>query len=145
MLIGVIGENCSGKSTLAESLKSALGAEVITGRDYLRLAKSPSAAAALFGEKLKQALAGPDLIYVISEPEQLRLLPEGAVRILVTADLDTIKARFRARMRGNLPEPVARMLERNHGIFDDGAYDYRYDGAAGDPAALCRELAALKG
>ena len=47
------------------------------------------------------------------------MLPEGAIRILVTADLETIKARFAQRMRGNLPRPVAAMLEKKHGCFDD--------------------------
>ena len=40
MLIAVIGENCAGKSTLAGAIRSALGGEIVTGRDYLRLAKS---------------------------------------------------------------------------------------------------------
>ena len=84
-------------------------------------------------------------IYVISESDQLDLLPEGAIRILVSADLDTIKARFRARMRGVLPAPVERMLESKHGMFDDGVYDYRYDGAKGDAAALCEQLGAIIG
>ena len=59
---------------------------------------------------------------MISEPNQLDLLPDGAVRILVSADLDTIKARFRARMCGFLPAPVERMLESKHGLFDKGSY-----------------------
>ena len=33
MLIAIIGENCSGKSTLADAVSAALGAEVVTGRD----------------------------------------------------------------------------------------------------------------
>ena len=140
MVYGVIGENCSGKSTLAAELQKALGAEVVTGKDYLRLAKSEGEAAALFREKLRKAVSGENVIYVISEPEQLALLPEGAVRILVKADLDTVKARFRARLRGNLPAPVERMLERKHGLFDGGEYAYIYDGVKGDAAALCREL-----
>ena len=140
MVIGIIGENCSGKSTLAERVRDALGAQVITGKDYLRMAKSEQEAQRLFREKLKSAAAGAPVIYVISEPAQLSLLPEGAVRILVSADLDTIKARFKARMHGNLPLPVAQMLERKHGIFDDGAYDYRFDGASGDADALCESL-----
>ena len=45
-------------------------------------------------------------------------------------------------MHGNLPAPVAQMLEKKHGIFDGGDYDYRFDGVSGDPAALC---ALLKG
>ena len=77
---------------------------------------------------------------MISEPEHLALLPDGAVRILVSADLDTIKARFRNRMHGNLPAPVAEMLEKKHGIFDGGDYDYRFDGVSGDPSALCEAL-----
>ena len=118
MLIGIIGENCSGKSTLAEKMKDVLGAEIMTGKDYLRMAKSESEAVSLFQEKLRNAVSGDNLIYVISEPEHAALLPEGAVRILVSADLDTIKKRFQQRMRGNLPAPVAQMLERKHGMFD---------------------------
>ena len=140
MLIAVIGENASGKTTLAAALQDALGAEIVSGRDYLRMAKSESEALSLFRQKLRAAVAGKPLVYVVSEPELVRLLPEEAVRILVSADLATIKERFRARLHGNLPEPVARMLEDRHGQFDGGNYDYRFDGAAGDPAALCGEL-----
>ncbi len=138
MVIGIIGENCSGKSTLAAGLRDRLRAEVVTGKDYLRLAKSEQEAKALFRARL--ANPGQNLIYVISEPEQLELLPEDAVRILVKADLDTIKARFRTRMRGNLPAPVEKMLERKHGMFDSGTYDYVFDGVSGDVSALCAAL-----
>ena len=144
MVIGIIGENCSGKSTLAESIQKALGGEIVTGKDYLRLAKSESEARMIFQNKLKDAVNGSSVIYVISEPEHLSLLPEEAVRILVHADLDTIKARFRNRMHGNLPAPVAAMLEKKHGMFDGVPCDYRYDGAAGDvklpSSSICVEL-----
>ena len=140
MLIGIIGENCSGKSTLAEKIGNEFEAEVVSGKDYLRMAKSENEAVTLFKNKLKAAIAGENLIYVISEPEQSALLPEGAFRILVKADLDTIKERFRVRMRGNLPVPVAQMLERKHGMFDSGSYDYVFDGAGGDAAALCEAI-----
>ena len=140
MVIAIVGENCSGKSFLADEIKKALGAEIITGKDYLRMAKSESEATVLFKNKLKQAVDLGKIVYVISEPELLALLPEGTVKILVTADLDTIKDRFRARMHGNLPAPVAQMLEKKHGMFDNGIYDYRYNGANGDPTALCEAL-----
>ena len=39
MVIGVIGENCSGKSTLADMMGASLPAEIVTGKDYLRMAK----------------------------------------------------------------------------------------------------------
>ena len=140
MVIGIIGENCSGKSTLAEKIKAELGAEIVTGKDYLRMAKSESEAVSLFREKLRRAVSGDNIIYVISDPEHVKLLPDGAIRILVTADLETIKERFRARMRGNLPAPVALMLERKHGMFDSGEYDYRFDGATGDAESFCEVL-----
>ena len=140
MVIGIIGENCSGKSTLAGRIKDAVGAEIVTGKDYLRMAKSEAEAGRLFREKLKAAVDGGNVIYVISEPEQLALLPDGAARILVSADLDTIKERFKARMHGVLPVPVERMLEKKHGMFDGGIYDFHFDGANGDAAALCGQL-----
>ena len=140
MVIGVIGENCTGKSTLAEEIKRQIGAEIVTGKDYLRLAKSESEAEARFRKKLRQALTGEHVIYVITQTEELRFLPEGALRILVSADLDTIKERFKARMHGQLPPPVAQMLEKKHGIFDGGTYEFRFDGVSGDAAALCAAL-----
>ena len=140
MLIGIIGENCAGKSTLAGKIKDAIGAEIVTGKDYLRMAKTESEARTLFRAKLEQAVGGENTIYVISEPDQLALLPEGAVRILVSAELETIRERFRERMHGNLPETVARMLEKKHGMFDGGDYDYRFDSTKDDAAPLCEEL-----
>ena len=140
MVIGIIGENCSGKSTLAEKIKAEFGAEIVTGKDYLRMAKSESEAVSLFREKLRRAVSGDSIIYVISDPEHVKLLPDGAIRILVTADLETIKERFRARMHGNLPAQVALMLERKHGMFDSGEYDYRFDGATGDAKSFCEVL-----
>ena len=137
MVIGIIGENCSGKSTLAEEIKKTIGAEIIIGKDYLRMAKSESEAALLFRKKLKDAVTGDNVIYVISEKEHINFLPDGAVRILVKADIDTIKERFRTRMHGNLPVPVEQMLERKHGMFDSEIYDYHFDGKLGDPSEIC--------
>ena len=140
MVFAIIGENCSGKSTLAEKVKETLGGEIVTGKDYLRMAKSESEAVSLFREKLRRAVSGDNIIYVIADPEHVKLLPDGTVRILVSADLETIKERFKARMHGNLPAPVALMLERKHGMFDSGEYDYRFDGASGDAKAFCEVL-----
>lgn len=142
MLIAIIGENCSGKSTLAEKIKNSIGAEIISGKDYLRMAKSESEATVLFKEKLSESVNGGNLIYVITQAEHLALLPDGAVKILVSADLETIKERFKTRMHGVLPPPVEKMLEAKHGSFEGGEYDYRYDGVNGDADALCEELKA---
>lgn len=137
MVIGIIGENCSGKSTLAGEIRKAIDAEIVTGKDYLRMAKSESEAALAFRAKLKSAVSGEHIIYVISEKEHVDFLPDGAVRILVKADLETIKERFRARMHGQLPSPVEQMLARKHGMFDQGIYDYQFDGVSGDPSEIC--------
>ena len=123
MVIGIFGESCTGKSTLAEKIAASFPCEVYTGKDWLRLAKNENIAKAMFQKKLAAAVSGENIIYVISEKEHLSLLPEGAVRILVTADLETIKTRFAQRMRGNLPVPVATMLEKKHGCFDAEPYD----------------------
>ena len=140
MVIGIVGENCSGKSTLAEALRRVIGAKILTGKDYLRMAKTEQEAAALFRKKLENAVSGENIIYVISEQEHIAFLPDGAVRILVSADLDTIKERFKARMHGNLPAPVAQMLERKHGVFDNVPCDLRFDGVHGDADELCEAL-----
>ena len=123
MVIGIFGESCTGKSTLAEKIAASLPCEVYTGKDYLRLAKNENIAKVMFQKKLTAAVNGENIIYVISEKEHLPLLPQGAIRILVTADLELIKSRFAQRMHGNLPAPVAAMLEKKHGCFDTEPHD----------------------
>ena len=102
--------------------------------------QSEQEAKRLFQEKLKRAVDGSNIIYVIADPEHIALLPEAAIRILVSADLDTIKERFSARMHGVLPGAVERMLESKHGMFDNETFDYCFDGVSGDAAALCGQL-----
>ena len=125
MVIAIIGESCTGKSSLADKLKDKLIAEVFTGKDYLRLAKNEAIAKKLFQKKLEHAVSGENIIYVISEREHLSLLPDGTVCVLMTADLELIQERFAVRMRGNLPAPVKAMLEKKHGCFDAERCDYR--------------------
>lgn len=123
MVIAIFGESCTGKSTLAEKIAEHIPCEIMTGKDYLRLAKNEAAAKEMFQRKLEAAVDDENIIYVISEKEHLSLLPQGAVRILMTADLERIKSRFAQRMRGNLPAPVAAMLEKKHGCFDREIHD----------------------
>jgi cytidylate kinase len=123
MVIGIFGESCTGKSTLADKIARSISCEVFTGKDYLRLAKNEGIAKALFQKKMAEAISGENILYVISEKEHWPLLPEGALRILVTADLEMIKSRFAERLHGNLPAPVAAMLEKKHGCFDAQPHD----------------------
>lgn len=131
MLVAIIGENCVGKSTLAQKINERLNAKIYTGKDYLRLEKNPAVAEKSFKELLSNALLGNNVIYVITEKEHLNLLPKGAFKILLTAELSVIKQRFKERMRGNLPLPVEKMLESKHGIYDNLQCDLklneRYD------------------
>lgn len=123
MVIGIFGESCTGKTKLTEMIAAVIPCSIFTGKDYLRLAKNEAIAKALFQKKLDAAMGGEHIIYVISEPEHLPFLPYGALRILMTAELETIKARFAQRMHGHLPAPVADMLERKHGCFDSESHD----------------------
>ena len=143
MVIGIIGESCTGKSTLAEKIAASLPCEVYTGKDYLRLAKNETIAKAMFQKKLSAAVNGENIIYVISELEHLPLLPEGALRILVTADLEAIKSRFARRMRGNLPAPVAAMLEKKHGCFDTQRHDLHMSSGETDLDEIVAKVEAL--
>ena len=142
MVIGIFGESCTGKSTLANKIAANLPCEIYTGKDYLRLAKNENIAKALFQKKLTAALTGEHILYVISEPEHLPLLPQGSLRILVTADLALIKSRFAQRMRGSLPAPVAAMLEKKHGCFDGTPHDLHVISGETDLDAVCREILA---
>lgn len=145
MVIGIFGESCTGKSTLAEKIAASIPCEVFTGKDYLRLAKNENIAKVMFQKKLTAAVAGENIIYVISEKEHLPLLPEGALRILVTADLEIIKSRFAQRMRGNLPAPVAAMLEKKHGCFDAESCDFRVISGETDLETVVEEIRAKAG
>lgn len=125
MVIALIGESCTGKSTLAGMLKEKLGASVFSGKDYLRLAKGEADARQAFCTLLAAHMKrdAEPFIYVISEKEHLAFLPAGALRILVTAELSVIQERFARRTGGKLPPPLAAMLEKKHGMFDAEPHD----------------------
>ena len=140
MVIGIFGESCTGKSTLADRIAAGFPCEVFTGKDWLRLAKNENMAKIMFRKKLAAAVNGENIIYVISEKEHLSLLPEGALRILVTADLEQIKSRFAQRMGGKLPAPVEAMLEKKHGCFDEIPHDIHVVSGETDPDAVVAQL-----
>lgn len=145
MVIAIFGESCTGKSTLAEELKGRLEARVFSGKDFLRLAKSESQAKAEFRALLARASEGPGetVIYVISEPEHLELLPQNCLRVLVTAPLEEICRRFAKRTGGRLPDPVRAMLERRHGCFDDVPCDLHLVSGEGSVQDNCAAVLAL--
>ena len=127
MLIAIIGENCVGKSTLANKINETLNAKIYSGKDYLRLEKNPSLALEKFKTILKEAVIGDSIIYLITEKEHLSLLPKGAFKIVLTAELEVIKERFKERVRGNLPLQLEKMLEAKHGMYDNLKCDLKLD------------------
>lgn len=143
MLICIFGESCTGKSTLADRIALSFPCKIYTGKDYLRLAKNENIAKTMFRKELSAALNGENIIYVVSEKEHLSLLPEGAVRILVTADLELIKSRFAQRMGGVLPAPVAAMLEKKHGCFDSLPHDIHVISGVTDMDAVAEQIVSL--
>lgn len=145
MVIGIFGESCTGKTTLAHLLHQAIGGEIYAGKDYLRLAKNQSMAGMLFEKKLRDAVSGEHIIYVITEKAHLSMLPQGAIRILATAELDQIKERFAMRLQGALPRGVEAMLERKHGCFDDVACDIHWASGECTPEEICRKIQQMVG
>ena len=143
MLIAIIGENCVGKSTLAEGICREIGGKSYNGKDFLRLERNPDSAKATFKAILSSAVDGDTVIYVITEREHLDLLPAGAVKIVLTADLEAIKNRFMARMRGILPPPVEKMLEQNHGKYDDLPCDMKLKSGEYDLSAVVEKLKSM--
>ncbi len=117
MLYMFMGQSCTGKSTVADQMKVQNGAEVYSGKDYIRMAKNENEAWRIFYNMLENALIDKNpeniLIYVITEKEHLNKLSslDGVKKIKFTASLDVIKERFKLRMRGNLPLPVEKKLE----------------------------------
>jgi len=124
MIVALIGESCTGKSTVAYMLKGKLGASVYSGKDYKRLAKNEDEAMRLFANLLQNSQDSKEtIIYVISEHDDLKHLPVKALRVVLEADIETIKQRFAQRMNGNLPPAVANMLERKHAMFEGTSID----------------------
>lgn len=119
MLFIFMGASCTGKSSSADELKELIDVQVYTGKDYLRMAKNEAEAWKIFSEKLMEASNNKDLscqsiIYVVSEKNILPKLQSinDVIIIKFTADSDVVKSRFAARMKGNLPNPLEKMLER---------------------------------
>ncbi len=143
MVIAIFGESCTGKSTIADAIKAKNDAKVYSGKDYLRLAKNPADAEKQFAALLNENVqSGECVIFVISEKEHLRLIPDGAKRVLVTAGLERIKERFAKRMGGKLPPPVEKMLEAKHGAFDAQKCDVHIDTDAADAQAAVAQILA---
>jgi predicted kinase len=122
MVICLFGENCTGKSSIATTLKTRLGAELLSGKVYLRLAKNEAEARRVFTALLLDHLSSvKPLVYVASEPEQIALIPAGAFRVRVTAELARIRERFAARMGGTFDDTACDLHIHTESISAEAA------------------------
>ena len=141
MVIGIIGESCTGKSAVADELAKRLDAKVFTGKEYMKLAKSEAEAIKAFVHLLHASEeGGENYIYVITETEHIAFLPPKAFRILMTAELDVIKERFAQRLNGTLPPPVAAKLESKHGMFNGIEHDLKIENVGTSITEICDSI-----
>lgn len=132
MLYIFMGQSCTGKSTVADNIQKRLpSVQVFAGKDYLRMAKNQAEAWELFYNKLFEAAHEQEkiIIYIITEKEQLDKVNfiEGSCKIKFTASLETIKSRFSQRMHGNMPPPIASMLEKQYSEWESVKGDMNFD------------------
>jgi len=141
MVIGIFGISCTGKSAIASEISNRINATIYTGKDYLRLAKNEADAKKCFIELLTESIdSEKNVIYVISEMEHLSLLPDNALRIFTTADIDVVKERFSRRTNGVLPPPVAAMLESKYDMFANERYDVKIDTSTESAVENCNKV-----
>ena len=72
-----MGGSCTGKSTVAKFIAKN-GAVILNGKDYLSVAKSESGAASIFKAKLSEAVTKQNVIYIITEKEQMAFCRRAA-------------------------------------------------------------------
>ena len=124
MLIAIFGESCTGKSTLAEKIADSLSCEIITGKDYLRLAKNENIAKMLFQKKLQAAVTGEKCGQIAAHA----LSKPGLDQFQVCSNQDPqCPLRQQRQMflfRDYINDVLAVMLEKKHGCFDDVPHDF---------------------
>jgi hypothetical protein len=145
MLFIFIGPSCSGKSSVADELKTMIPAEIFSGKDYLRLAKNEKDAWKLFETKLVMATAidgENSLIYVVTDKSILSKLDSigEANRVKFTAGIDTLKQRFGKRTGGVVPPPVEEMLKRQMADWDNISSDIVVDTSNGNSPKEVAEI-----
>jgi hypothetical protein len=141
MVIAILGGRCCGKSDLASAICEKIHATVYVGRAYLEFAKDETEAKARFLCMLEDAqLTDEYLIYLVTEPELVELLPPHCLRVLCKAPKKTVKARFAEKLAEPLTPAVSAMLDRQYTAFDGCGHEMILDPTGGDPALLAVEV-----
>ena len=76
------------------------------------------------------------MIYIVTEPALVELLPPRCLRVFCKTDLKTVKARFSEQMQEPLTQAMATMLKRQHNSFDECPHDLAVDPTWYDPDIL---------
>ena len=94
MLLCFMGASCTGKSTAADEMIKTINGKVYSGKDYLKIAKNKEDAEKAFKSILEESKNGGDnIIYVVSEIEDLILVPEKTFRVLFITELDIMNSK----------------------------------------------------
>ena len=89
-----MGASCTGKSTAADEMIKTINGKVYSGKDYLKIAKNKEDAEKAFKSILEESKNGGDnIIYVVSEIEDLILVPEKTFRVLFITELDIMNSK----------------------------------------------------
>ncbi len=151
MLLIFFGPSCSGKSSVADIIANRSGAAVYTGKDYLRLAKNEQEAWKKFTSLLVKAAnvrsLGPEsVIHVITEAALLQKndhLTGNILKVKFTAHPDRLKQRFAERIKRELPQPLAQMIDRQADSFRDVEADLLFDTSEGSAEETAGEIIAF--
>jgi len=125
VVVVFMGPCCTGKSSVAELIREKTNIQVVTGKDYLRLSTNEDEAWELFLNKIETAIhANPhsndSIIYIMDDAERVEdlLRIRGVQCVKFSATIDAIKDRYEARMQGELPGVVVKMLNRQKEAWD---------------------------
>ena len=145
MLYVFMGPSCTGKSTAAEIVRKRIGAEIYSGKDYLRLAKAEGDAWRIFHEKMEESSkkeSGESLIFVCTEKELFDRISvkENIFTVRFTAIPEEIKRRFGERMRGSLPKPLEMMLEKQMNLWEEIESSLLVDSSSESPEEAAKRV-----
>jgi len=134
MVLVFMGPYCTGKSSVAELIREKTDIQIVTGKDYLRLSSNEDDAWRLFLDRIKSVTdeklnSEKSIIYILDDAEKVSdfVDTEGIRLVKFSATLDAIKHRYEARMQGELPGVVVKMLNKQKDSWDQVLCDVDID------------------
>jgi len=81
MVIGIFGASCTGKSSIANEIAKKTTAQVYTGKDYLRGARSEAEAKKQFIDMLSSNESGNDYISIIRWYDPMVIIADAIINV----------------------------------------------------------------